>query len=186
MKPKRKKYKMHKKPIRLLEAPCLLDDYYLNLVCWSNTNLIGVGLEDSVYFFNFLNNKVNKHISLPSIYNDELIGSDLEFSPYVCSLSFDDSGKNLAISDSNGQILITDVEKNQVVSNELVNTSRIGSLHWQNNLLVSGSRDKIIRLYDVRKKFCKPVFSFAGHLQEICGLKFSPENNYIASGGNDN
>jgi WD40 repeat protein len=32
----------------------------------------------------------------------------------------------------------------------------------------------------------KPVTAFAGHLQEICGLKISPDNNYIASGGNDN
>ena len=51
---------------------------------------------------------------------------------------------------------------------------------------MSGSRDKIIRLFDVRQKMCNPVYSFAGHMQEICGLKFSPDNNYIASGGNDN
>jgi len=41
-------------------------------------------------------------------------------------------------------------------------------------------------LFDVRENFCKPIYSFAGHLQEICGLKFSPDNKYIASGGNDN
>ena len=32
----------------------------------------------------------------------------------------------------------------------------------------------------------KPITAFAGHLQEICGLKISPDNTYIASGGNDN
>ena len=42
----------------MLDAPCLMDDFYLNLVAWSKTNYIGVGLEDSVYLFNFINNKV--------------------------------------------------------------------------------------------------------------------------------
>lgn len=53
-------------------------------------------------------------------------------------------------------------------------------------MLICGSRDKLIRLFDVREKLCKPLYSFAGHEQEICGLKFSPDNKFIASGGNDN
>ena len=61
----KKKSSFPKKPIKVLEAPGLIDDYYLNLVCWSKSNLIAVGLEDSVYFFNFLNNKVKKHVYLP-------------------------------------------------------------------------------------------------------------------------
>jgi len=30
------------------------------------------------------------------------------------------------------------------------------------------------------------MYSFAGHKQEICGLKWSFDGNYLASGGNDN
>ena len=185
--PKRKKkYNINKKPIRVLEAPNLIDDYYLNLVCWSNTNLIGVGLQDSIFLYNFLNNNIKHHLNLTELYEENLEDSDIDYSPYVCSLSFNDSGKNLAVSDSNGQILITDIEKHKIVSNSHINTKRIGSLHWQENLLVSGSRDKTIRIFDLRQKMCNPVISFSGHLQEICGVKISPDNNYIASGGNDN
>lgn len=86
-----------------------MDDYYLNLVCWGKTNLIAVGLEDSVYFFNFLNNGVKKHLSLSALYSSDYSNQDLDFQPYVCSLSFDDEGRRMAVSDSNGQILLTDV-----------------------------------------------------------------------------
>ena len=190
-KPKRKtvmnkKRKLERKPIRVLDAPGLLDDYYLNLVSWSQTNLIGVGLEDSVYFYNFLNNEIVKHLELPKIFSDGSIPSDNEFCAYVCSLSFNSDGKFMATGDSNGKLLLSDITKNKIIVNSTVHSSRISSLHWQDNMLISGSRDRLIRLYDVRSKICQPVFTFTGHLQEICGLKFSPNCNYIASGGNDN
>jgi len=73
-----------------------------------------------------------------------------------------------------------------MISNSAVHSSRIGAVHWQENMLITGSRDKIMRLFDVRSKLCRPVYSFTGHLQEICGVKFSPNSHYIASGGNDN
>lgn len=69
----------------MLEAPGLLDDYYLNLVCWGKTNLISVGLDNSVYFYNFLNNKVTKHFDLSDVYTDNFFDNDFEFSPYICS-----------------------------------------------------------------------------------------------------
>lgn len=100
--PKKQKFAFPKKPIKVLEAPGLLDDYYLNLVCWSKTNQIAVGLEDSVYFFNFLNNKVQKHLFLPQVYSDEYFNSDMDFQPYICSLSFNSEGDQMAVSDSNG------------------------------------------------------------------------------------
>lgn len=182
----KKKKRMERKPVKILDAPCLMDDYYLNLVCWSETNIIGVGLEDSVYFYNFLSNSIVKHFDLPKVYSGESIPSDEDFCPYICSLSFNTEGKMLATADSKGQVILSDVTTNKMISNSAVHSSRIGAVHWQDNMLVTGSRDKIMRLFDVRSKLCRPVYSFTGHLQEICGLKFSPNSNYIASGGNDN
>lgn len=178
--------KIERQPVKVLEAPSLLDDYYLNLVAWSKTNLIAVGLEDTVYMFNFLSNTVKKHFSVPNGSSTSMFSRSSDTSNYVCSLTYDDSGLNAAIGDSSGQIHITDVEKNKTLSSSTAHTSRIGSLHWQENMLVSGSRDKSVRLFDMRENTAQPVYSFTGHIQEICGLKLSPDNNYIASGGNDN
>lgn len=181
-----KSLKIERQPVKVLEAPSLLDDYYLSLVAWSKTNMVAVGLEDTVYMFNFLSNGVKKHFTVPNSGLSGVFGRDHDINSYVCSLNFEDSGLNLAVGDSLGQIHITDVERNRCTSSAFAHTSRIGSLHWQENVLISGSRDKTVRLFDVRQNMAHPVFSFAGHIQEICGLKLSPDNNYIASGGNDN
>ena len=39
-------------PTRILDAPDLLDDYYLNLLSWSDTNVLAVALEQTVYLWN--------------------------------------------------------------------------------------------------------------------------------------
>lgn len=182
-----KSLKIERQPVKVLEAPSLLDDYYLSLVAWSKNNAIAVGLEDTVYLFNFLSNGVKKHFTIPrSLNSASIFSSDNDISSYVCSLTFEDNGNSLAVGDSVGQIHITDVEKNKTSSSAFAHSSRIGSLHWQENVLVSGSRDKTVRLFDIRQNISHPIYSFAGHVQEICGLKLSPDNNYIASGGNDN
>jgi WD40 repeat protein len=49
----------------------------------------------------------------------------------------------------------------------------------------SGSRSGYIHHHDVRVAE-HLVGSFAGHSQEVCGLKWSPDGKYLASGGNDN
>ena len=182
----KKKYKVKKEPVKILEAPGLLDDYYLNLVVWGQSNIIGVGLEDCVYFYIFNKNKVVKHFDCSELEASNERGFSAESWPYICSMSFNSSGESLAVADSAGRLALTDVHTNKVISSAVVHNARIGSLHWQYNMLVSGSRDSCVNLYDTRKSLKDPVHTFVGHHQEICGLKLSPDNKYIASGGNDN
>ena len=49
----------------------------------------------------------------------------------------------------------------------------------------SGSRSGTIHHHDVRVPQ-HHVATLAGHTQEVCGLKWSPDGKYLASGGNDN
>ena len=39
-------------PERILDAPELIDDYYLNLLDWNAENILAVALGDSVYLWN--------------------------------------------------------------------------------------------------------------------------------------
>ncbi|RHZ39474.1 hypothetical protein DYB26_010536 [Aphanomyces astaci] len=39
-------------PTRILDAPNLRDDYYLNLLAWSNSNLLAIALDTVVYVYN--------------------------------------------------------------------------------------------------------------------------------------
>lgn len=49
--PRRQLRNVCKTPYRVLDAPELADDFYLNLVDWSSTNVLGVGLGACVYLW---------------------------------------------------------------------------------------------------------------------------------------
>lgn len=63
--------------------------------------------------------------------------------------------------------------------------SRIGALAWNSWLISSGSRDGSIIHHDVRQRDHQ-VGILNGHTQEVCGLKWSEDAKFLASGGNDN
>jgi len=60
-----KKYSRHipQAPERILDAPELLDDYYLNLLDWSSTNVLGVALGDSIYLWNATDGSIQQLMS---------------------------------------------------------------------------------------------------------------------------
>jgi hypothetical protein len=49
---------------QVLDAPELADDYYLNLVDWSSTNVLGVGLGAAVYTWSAQTSEVKKLFDL--------------------------------------------------------------------------------------------------------------------------
>lgn len=60
-----------------------------------------------------------------------------------------------------------------------------GSLSWNGDVLCSGSRDHTIQQWDPRMPPV-PTRKLHGHTHEVCGLKWSPDHQLLASGGNDN
>lgn len=52
--------KISKNPQKILDAPGLQDDYYLNLMDWSSQNMLAIGLENTVYLWNGKNGGVEK------------------------------------------------------------------------------------------------------------------------------
>ena len=60
-----------------------------------------------------------------------------------------------------------------------------GSLSWAGDSLCSGSRDHSILQWDHRLP-AFPTRRLLSHVQEVCGLKWSPDHQHLASGGNDN
>eukprot|EP00095_Tigriopus_kingsejongensis_P002063 snap_masked-scaffold177_size283923-processed-gene-0.10 protein:Tk02063 transcript:snap_masked-scaffold177_size283923-processed-gene-0.10-mRNA-1 annotation:"AGAP002114-PA" len=64
-------------------------------------------------------------------------------------------------------------------------TARVGALAWNGDMLSSSSGDRLILQRDIRTPSVAPERRLAGHQQEVCGLKWSPDNQYLASGGND-
>ena len=52
--------KVPKNPCKVLDAPALQDDFYLNLIDWSHDNQLAVGLGNCIYLWNAETSKVTK------------------------------------------------------------------------------------------------------------------------------
>jgi cell division cycle 20-like protein 1, cofactor of APC complex len=55
---KKPKRKISRAPYKVLDAPSLQDDFYLNLVDWSKSNVLAVALGNSVYLWSAYTSKV--------------------------------------------------------------------------------------------------------------------------------
>lgn len=164
--------KINKVPYKVLDAPNLQDDYYLNLLDWSSENIISVGLENAVFVWSACNSKVTKLCEAPQ-------------NETVTSVSWSQSGNHIAVGNSLGEVEIYDIVKSKMLRKFGGHAGRVGSIAWNGYTIASGSRDRNILIRDVRQN--DDYFSrFSGHKQEICGLKWSFDDNYLASGGNDN
>jgi len=62
--PRKQPRAVSKVPYKVLDAPELADDFYLNLVDWGSTNILGVGLGSCVYMWNSNSGKVTKLCNL--------------------------------------------------------------------------------------------------------------------------
>ena len=57
--------KIPKVPFKVLDAPQLQDDFYLNLVDWSSNNVLAVGLDGAVYIWSACTSQVKKLCEVP-------------------------------------------------------------------------------------------------------------------------
>jgi len=172
--PRKASRKISKIPFKVLDAPELQDDFYLNLVDWSSQNVLSVGLGACVYLWSACTSQVTR---LCDLTNDN---------DTVTSVSWAERGNFVAVGTHRGYVQIWDVAAAKRVNVLSGHSARVGALAWSGDMLSSGSRDRLILQRDVRTPSVAPERRLVGHRQEVCGLKWSPDNQYLASGGNDN
>lgn len=163
-------------PDKILDAPEIVDDYYLNILDWGKNGLIAVPLHNAVYLWNSESGRVDELFGDNPITDDNLI---------VTSVKWITEGMIIAIGLSNGTVELWDAGSSKRVRSMPGHSTRIGSLDWNNHILTSGGRSGAIHNHDVRVA-THHVSSYINHTQEICGLQWSPDGKYLASGANDN
>ncbi|XP_065156753.1 fizzy-related protein homolog [Atheta coriaria] len=166
--------KISRIPFKVLDAPELQDDFYLNLVDWSAQNVLSVGLGNCVYLWSACTSQVTRLCDLSGDNNA------------VTSVAWSERGHLVAVGTHHGYVTVWDVASNKQVNKLQGHTARVGALAWNGDVLSSGSRDRIILQRDTRTPPTVVERRLTGHRQEVCGLKWSPDNQYLASGGNDN
>ena len=169
-----KKYTRHipQAPERILDAPEMLDDYYLNLLDWGRNNVLSVALGGSIYLWNASDGSIQELMQAPG-------------ETHVTSVSWMQEGNYLAVGTSDHKVQLWDADKLKQVRSMDGHRARVSSLAWNNHLLSSGGRDSQVVHHDVRVAEHK-VGVLRGHTQEVCGLRWSPWGTQLASGGNDN
>ena len=173
--------KISKSPFRVLDAPNLVDDYYLNLLDWGKENIIAIALFDEIYLWNDNNSKA----SLLMSYSNNDATSDDSLNNIISSVSWMQNGLNLGIGLPNGSIQLWDINKKMKIRDIDAHDKRVSCISWNNYVLSSGSKDKYIKNFDIRMKNSE-ISKIKKHKQEVCALKYSNEGDLLASGGNDN
>ncbi|KAG6334890.1 hypothetical protein ID866_4199 [Astraeus odoratus] len=172
---KDKSRKVPTTPERVLDAPGMVDDFYLNLVAWSALNTVGVALGESTYLWN-ADTGIVSHLS------------DAPEGTYVASVDFSNDGAYLGIGLGTGAIELWDAGTSQRLRTMQAagdTGGQCASLAWCAHVLTSGHSSGMIHHHDVRVPR-HLVATLEGHAGEVCGLRWSSGGEVLASGGNDN
>lgn len=112
--PRREPRAISKVPYKVLDAPDLKDDFYLNLVDWGAQNILAVGLGSSVYLWNAHNGIVKKLV-------------DLGDQDHITGIGWIQRGTHLAVGTNKGLVRIWDTESSKAIRTMTGHTQRVGS-----------------------------------------------------------
>lgn len=162
-------------PSRILDAPGMMDDYYLNLLSWSDTNVLAVALSETVYLWNATSGEIQELCSIEG-------GQDA----HISSVEWvQQGGAHLAVGTSTGLTQLWDVNECKQLRSMDGHTDRVSCVGWNRHILTSGGRDALVVNHDVRVSRHN-VATMSAHTQEVCSLKWSPDGSTLATGANDN
>ncbi|CAK3753428.1 WD repeat-containing slp1 [Lecanosticta acicola] len=159
-------------PERVLDAPGLVDDYYLNLLDWSSGNQVAIGLERNVYVWSAESGSVSSLLECPA-------------DTYISSVKWSGDGAYVAAGLGTGEVQIWDVEDGTKLRSMYGHDTRVSVMGWNKHILSTGARSGLVYNHDVRIAEHK-VAELVSHTSEVCGLEWRADGAQLATGGNDN
>ena len=159
-------------PERVLDAPGLVDDYYLNLLDWSSGNQVAIGLERSVYVWSAESGSVAPLLECPA-------------DTYIASVKWSGDGAYVAAGLGTGEVQIWDVEEGSKLRSMYGHDTRVSVMGWNKHVLSTGARSGLVFNHDVRVAQHK-IAELVSHTSEVCGLEWRSDGAQLATGGNDN
>ncbi|PHH82322.1 hypothetical protein CDD82_6358 [Ophiocordyceps australis] len=159
-------------PDRVLDAPGIIDDFYLNLLDWSSGNQVAIGLDRNVYVWSADEGSVN--CLLESTDNT-----------YISSVKWSSDGAYLSVGMGTGEVQIWNVGEGQKVRSMFGHDTRVSVMGWNKHILSTGARSGLVYNHDVRVAEHK-VAELISHTSEVCGLEWRSDGAQLATGGNDN
>uniref|UniRef100_A0A1I7SCR3 WD_REPEATS_REGION domain-containing protein n=1 Tax=Bursaphelenchus xylophilus TaxID=6326 RepID=A0A1I7SCR3_BURXY len=167
---KRHQRYLPKSPVRILDAPTINDDFYLNIMDWGQTNVVAVALDNVVYLWHAESGDVDTL--------DEFDGVS------VSSVKWSEEGRYLSVGLTNGQLKLYDVTTKRNLRTITSQLQRIGCISWKKSVVTYGCRSGRIYNHDTRRAQSL-IGDFDLHTGEVCGVKWSPDEKHLVSGGAD-
>ncbi|KAF5803996.1 putative transcription factor WD40-like family [Helianthus annuus] len=142
---------------RTLDAPDIQDDYYLNLLDWGSSNVLAIALGNTVYLWDAVDGNTS-----------ELVTVDDDVGP-VTSVKWAPDGRHISVGLNNSEVQLWDSTSNKLLRTfRGCHQSRVGSMDWNNHILITGGMDGRIVNNDVRIR-AHIVETYSGHHQEVYG-----------------
>ncbi|CAD6209313.1 unnamed protein product [Miscanthus lutarioriparius] len=169
--------KVPRSPYKVLDAPALQDDFYLNLVDWSSHNVLAVGLGNCVYLWNACSSKIWDATRCKRIRTME--SHRMRVGALAWSSSLLSSGSR------DKSILHHDIRAQEDYVSKLTgHKSEVCGLKWSydNRQLASGGNDN--RLFVWNPHSVQPVLKYTEHTAAVKAIAWSPHlHGLLASGG---
>jgi len=83
----------------------------------------------------------------------------------ISSLNWNQQGSHIAIGTSKGTVELWDATKHCRINEYSNHSARVSSVAWADNMLASGSRDRTIKMRDMRERNNRICTTYLGHTQ---------------------
>ncbi|KAH6941635.1 hypothetical protein HPB50_020999 [Hyalomma asiaticum] len=170
--PRKQARKISKIPFKVLDAPELQDDFYLNLVDWSSTNVLSVGLGACVYLWSACTSQVTRLCDLSGEGDS------------VTSVAWAERGHLVAVGTHKGLVQVWDVAASKQTALLQGHRQEVCGLKWSpdNQHLASGGNDNKLLVWNLSSS--APVQSYTEHVAAVKAIAWSPhQHGLLASGG---
>ena len=168
-------------PEKVLYAPGVVNDFYLDPLTWSKDNVVAITLESGVHILN-----IETGVSSCVAFSDSFETS-LAFSPSDPSI--------LAVGTDSGSVTLYDIQDPSspcpLESWAIGPDDTVEALGWSpsGNSLACGTKNGLIGLLDSREHHT-PVHLFGDSpksscRRDVCGLKWNPQGTLVVSGDGD-
>ncbi|KAI5748654.1 hypothetical protein M8J76_000965 [Diaphorina citri] len=166
--------KVKAKPERILEAPSIINDFYTSGLDWGYHDTLAVALDTSVYTWNTKTNKTQLLVEYPTYDN-----------AYISCVAWKPRTTDLAVTNTCTEYIdLWHEQEERLIQKLRTHMHQVIAMCWNGNLLSCGTIGGNILHYDVRTHSDYPT-AITREGDVVCGLKWSPNGRYLASGSNN-
>ncbi|KAH8116213.1 WD40-repeat-containing domain protein [Phellopilus nigrolimitatus] len=160
-------------PETCLGAPGLDDDFYSRLAAWSNKDLLAVAMRSSVVFRNMKTQTIGRVAGI----NPDESATCINWSPDSASLAVGNDCGHVRVYEPDSHLLVRDFAPHH-------EKDFVGDFSWKDsNVMTVGYQTGQMRQFDIRVP--KGGKNIRSHKARICGVEWSPDGRFLATGGGD-